>query len=105
MGSDRQSISLHENGKKHIEAVENDLARRRDEKARREKDRKDLESVFAKVNAAAGCGVAAAPAAAAAPSFGSTKPWDYPPPPLTVFFRRGLALPRKAVFRHRRSSR
>ena len=73
MGSDRQSISLHENGKKHIEAVENDLARRRDEKARREKDRKDLESVFSKVNAVAGGGVAAAP------SFGSTKPWDYPP--------------------------
>ena len=88
MGSDRQSISLHENGKKHIEAVENDLARRRDEKARREKDRKDLESVFAKVNAAAGCGAAAAAAAAAAPSFGSTKPWDYPPPPHGVLSSR-----------------
>ena len=73
MGSDRQSISLHENGKKHREAVENDLVRRRDEKARREKDKKDLESVFSKVNAVAGGGVAAAP------SFGSTKPWDYPP--------------------------
>ena len=76
MGSDRQSISLHENGKKHIEAVENDLARRRDEKARREKDRKDLESVFANVNAAVGCGAAAA----AVPLFCSAKPWDYPPP-------------------------
>ena len=82
MGSDRQSISLHENGKKHIEAVENDLARRRDEKARREKDRKDLESVFANVNAAVGCGAAAA----AVPLFCSAKPWDYPPPP-TVLIR------------------
>ena len=87
MGSDRQSISLHENGKKHIEAVENDLVRRRDEKARREKDKKDLESVFAKVNAAAGCGVVAA----AVPSFGSTKPWDYPPPHGVVSSRPGTA--------------
>ena len=101
MGSDRQSISLHENGKKHIEAVENDLARRRDEKARREKDRKDLESVFANVNAAVGCGAAAA----AVPLFCSAKPWDYPPPPTVLFLRRGLALPRRAVSRHRRGSR
>lgn len=54
MASDRQSISLHENGKKHREAVEKDLTRRRDEKKRKEKEEKDLESVFRKVNAAAG---------------------------------------------------
>ncbi len=74
MGSDRQSISLHENGKKHREAVENDLVRRRDEKARKEKDKKDLESVFAKVNAAAGGDIAVN-----VPVFGSTRTWDYPP--------------------------
>jgi len=73
MGSDRQSISLHENGKKHREALEDDLVRRRDEKARKEKDRKDLESVYAKVNAAAGVDLAVVPA------FGPTRPWDYPP--------------------------
>ncbi len=75
MGSDRQSISLHENGKKHREAVENDLVRRRDEKARKEKDKKDLESVFVKVNATVGGGIAGS-----APAFGSTRPWDYPSP-------------------------
>ena len=54
MSSDRQSISLHENGKKHREAVEKDLTRRRDEKKRKEKEEKELESIFRKVNAAAG---------------------------------------------------
>ena len=57
MGSDKQSIALHENGKKHREAVEADLVRRRDEKARKEKEQKELESVFAKVNAAVGVSV------------------------------------------------
>ena len=62
MASDRQSISLHENGKKHREAVEKDLTRRRDEKKRKEKEERDLESVFRAVNAAAyGGGVAAVP--------------------------------------------
>lgn len=59
MSSDRQSISLHENGKKHREAVEKDLTRRRDEKKRKEKEEKELESVFRKVNAAAGVTVSA----------------------------------------------
>lgn len=74
MGSDRQSILLHENGKKHKEAVENDLQRRRAEKAEKEKSRKDLDSVFAKMNAAVGVSVGGG-----APSFGSAKPWErYP---------------------------
>ncbi|KAL3796714.1 hypothetical protein HJC23_010014 [Cyclotella cryptica] len=53
MSSDRQSISLHENGKKHRENVEKDLKRRRDEKARKEKEEKELDSIFRKVNAVA----------------------------------------------------
>ena len=36
MGSDRQSIRLHENGKKHKENVEKDLVNRRDEKKKKE---------------------------------------------------------------------
>jgi len=56
MSSDRQSISLHENGKKHREAVEKDLTRRRDEKKRKEKEDKELESIFKQVNAVAGDG-------------------------------------------------
>lgn len=53
MSSDRQSISLHENGKKHRENVDKDLKRRRDEKAKKEKDEKELEAIFRKVNAVA----------------------------------------------------
>ncbi|KAL9189569.1 hypothetical protein ACHAXT_009244 [Thalassiosira profunda] len=83
MGSDRQSILLHENGKKHKEAVEADLQRRRDEKAKKEKDKRDLDKVFAKVNAAAGVSAGA--------GFGAAKPWELngqsvpaPPPPRPV---------------------
>ena len=54
MGHDKQSIALHENGKKHREAVEADLVRRRDGKVRKEKEQKELESVFAKISAAVG---------------------------------------------------
>ena len=72
MGSDRHSIGLHENGKKHREAVEADLVRRRDAKAKMEKDQRELESAFAKVNAAVGVTGSA---------FGSTmakkKPWGW----------------------------
>jgi len=83
MGSDRQSISLHENGKKHREAVENDLERRREEKAKKEKGKKDLESVFAKINAAVGVSVGASGGSggAAGPNFGSAKPWESHVPP------------------------
>ncbi|EJK69833.1 hypothetical protein THAOC_08872, partial [Thalassiosira oceanica] len=52
MASDRQSILLHENGKKHREAVEFDLKRRREEKSKKEKDKKNLNSLFAKINGA-----------------------------------------------------
>lgn len=71
MGSDRQSILLHENGKKHREAVEADLKRRREDKAKKEKDKNDLERVFAQVNAAA-------VGAAGGGSFGVQKPWEQP---------------------------
>jgi WW domain-binding protein 4 len=75
MGSDRQSILLHENGKKHREAVEADLKRRREDKAKKEKDQSDLEKVFAKVNAvAAGSGGDGS-------SFGVRKPWEQPTAP------------------------
>lgn len=72
MGSDRQSISLHENGKKHREALERDLVARREHKAKKDKNEKELESVFAKVNAAVGISVAGSSAATAAavPNFG-----------------------------------
>lgn len=56
MGNDRQSISLHENGKKHREKVEEDLKKRREEKGRKEKEERELESVWRKVNEAAAGG-------------------------------------------------
>ena len=74
MGSDRQSILLHENGKKHREAVEADLKRRREDKAKKEKDKSDLEKVFAQVNAAAAAGSGGGGA-----TFGERKPWEQPP--------------------------
>jgi len=85
MGSDRQSIALHENGKKHREAVEEDLKRRRDEKSKKEKDKKDLESVFAKVNAAVGVSVGSA----ASNNFGTVKPWEYPAHQILTSAHRG----------------
>jgi WW domain-binding protein 4 len=72
MGSDRQSILLHENGKKHREAVEADLKRRREDKVKKEKDESDLEKVFAKVNAAAAGGSSVVVGS----SFGVKKPWE-----------------------------
>jgi len=68
MASDRQSILLHENGKKHREAVEFDLKRRREEKSKKEKDKKNLNSLFAKINGAVGD--------IPAPGFGNAKPWE-----------------------------
>ena len=78
MGSDRQSIMLHENGKKHREAVELDLKKRRDDKLAKEKHKKDLDSVFASVNAAVGISVGSAGGGAAGSSnFGvAKKPWE-----------------------------
>eukprot|EP00985_Skeletonema_marinoi_P013252 scaffold6546_cov201-Skeletonema_marinoi.AAC.9 len=72
MGSDRQSILLHENGKKHREAVEADLKKRRDDKAKKEKDQSDLEKVFAQVNAAAAAG------SGGGGGGGGRKPWEQP---------------------------
>lgn len=76
MGSDRQSISLHENGKKHREAVEQDLVARREHKAKKEKNEKDLESAFAKVNAAVGISVDGSA------NFRGARPWECLPPAL-----------------------
>ena len=74
MGSDRQSIMLHENGKKHREAVELDLKKRRDDKLAKEKHKKDLDSVFASVNAAVGISVGSGGGGAAGGSnFGVAK--------------------------------
>ena len=71
MGSDRQSIMLHENGKKHKENVEKDLVNRRDEKKKKEKNKKDLDNVFASINAAVGGG-----GGSSTTNFGSAKPWE-----------------------------
>ena len=74
MGSDRQSIMLHENGKKHREAVELDLKKRRDDKLAKEKHKKDLDNVFASVNAAVGISVGSAGGSS---NFGvAKKPWE-----------------------------
>ncbi|KAL7455149.1 hypothetical protein ACHAWC_007543 [Mediolabrus comicus] len=78
MGSDRQSILLHENGKKHREAVESDLKRRREDKTRREKDRSDLDKVFAKVNDAVAAGSSSSGGGSYNNNFGVRKPWEQP---------------------------
>ncbi len=49
MGSDRQSILIHENGKKHRENMEASLQKRRDEKLKAEKDKKLLASSLKKM--------------------------------------------------------
>lgn len=46
MGSDRQSIALHENGKKHKENVEFQLLQRRQAVLKEEKDAKNLQSAL-----------------------------------------------------------
>lgn len=53
MGSDRQSILLHENGKKHRENMEAEMKRRRDEKLQSEKDKKLLANSLKKMEQAA----------------------------------------------------
>ena len=65
---------LHENGKKHREAVEADLKRRREDKTKKEKDKSDLEKVFAQVNAAA-----AGVSGGGGMTFGGRKPWEQQP--------------------------
>jgi len=53
MGGDRQSIMLHENGKKHKENVEKNLENQRHDKLQEEKAQKLLQSSLAEVEAAA----------------------------------------------------
>ena len=49
MGSDRQSIMIHENGKKHRENVEANLEKRRKDNLKREKEEKDLEASLRRI--------------------------------------------------------
>jgi len=53
MGSDRQSILLHENGKKHKEQLEASIQNRRDTKVAQERAANALKSSLAAMNAAA----------------------------------------------------
>lgn len=53
MGSDRQSIMLHENGKKHKENVEKSLDKKRSNKAKEEKDQNFLMASLQKMEQAA----------------------------------------------------
>lgn len=80
LGNDRQSISLHENGKKHREALEQDLVARREHKVKKEKNEKELDSIFAQVNAAVGIPLASSKAAAVS-NIGVTRPWERLPVP------------------------
>lgn len=52
MGSDRQSILIHENGKKHRENVEASLKKQRDEKLKQEKARNLIASTLQQMNEA-----------------------------------------------------
>lgn len=54
MGSDRQSILIHENGKKHRENVENSIMKRREDKLREEKEAKDMQRTLKLMEDAAG---------------------------------------------------
>lgn len=49
MGSDRQSIMIHENGKKHRENMEASLKKRRDDKLQSEKDKQFIASSLKKM--------------------------------------------------------
>ena len=53
MGSDRQSILLHENGKKHRENMEANLVKRREDKQQMEKDKNDLDKSLKRMEKAA----------------------------------------------------
>lgn len=54
MGSDRQSILIHENGRKHRENVESNILKRREEKLREEKEAKDMQRTLKLMEGAAG---------------------------------------------------
>ena len=54
MASDRISIAVHENGRKHKEAVEANLHKRRGDKLEEERKQKEMESSLAAIERAAG---------------------------------------------------
>eukprot|EP00562_Extubocellulus_spinifer_P017159 CAMPEP_0178607068 /NCGR_PEP_ID=MMETSP0697-20121206/37418_1 /TAXON_ID=265572 /ORGANISM="Extubocellulus spinifer, Strain CCMP396" /LENGTH=517 /DNA_ID=CAMNT_0020245557 /DNA_START=132 /DNA_END=1685 /DNA_ORIENTATION=- len=54
MASDRTSIAVHENGRKHREAAEANLQKRRGDKLEEERKRKEMESSLAAIERAAG---------------------------------------------------
>jgi WW domain-binding protein 4 len=53
MGSDRQSILLHENGRKHKENVEQALQQKRDDRVAQDKAKTELQRTLAAMNSAA----------------------------------------------------
>jgi WW domain-binding protein 4 len=54
MGSDRQSILIHENGRKHRENMESNILKRREEKLREEKEAQDMQRTLKLMEDAAG---------------------------------------------------
>lgn len=54
MGSDRQSILIHENGKKHRENLEKSLRQKRDDKLKEEKEANDVQKALKMMEQAAG---------------------------------------------------
>jgi WW domain-binding protein 4 len=95
MGSDRQSILLHENGKKHREKVEEQMKEKRKSQQKEEAKSKALQNSLAQMEAAARSSLAedlrhfdgpslyAAPLPVAVPSF-TTSFVPPPPPPPTL---------------------
>jgi WW domain-binding protein 4 len=94
MGSDRQSILLHENGKKHREKVEEKMKEKRKSQQQEEAKSKALQNSLAQMEAAARSSLAQdlrhfagpslypAPIPVAVPSFATSFAPPPPPPPL-----------------------
>ncbi|GAX17563.1 WW domain-binding protein 4 [Fistulifera solaris] len=94
MGSDRQSILLHENGKKHREKVEEQMKEKRKNQQKEEAKSKALQNSLAQMEAAARSSLAQdlthfagpslypAPIPVAVPSFTTSFAPPPPPPPL-----------------------
>ena len=101
MGSDRQSILIHEGGRKHREATEADLLRRREDRAERERADRDMAGMLKRIEASAASRIAGdvskgffassqrpppplpsttTTAAAAAAADTSRRPFPLPPP-------------------------
>ena len=85
MGSDRQSIMLHENGKKHREKVEESLQQKRRDKLQEEKQQKLIQSSLAKMEQAAmekvGGGFASSGVGGGSNSYSYAGGGNRPPPP------------------------